>query len=338
MRGPLRGGRFLGALLVATTWLAGAPVWAGPAEQAAADVLFNDAQKLIKEGRVAEACPKLAEAHKLDPTPGTLLNLGDCYERIGKTASAYGTFDEAEVLAKKNNDPSRAKEAEKRKGLVLPKLVKVVIHVPDASKAAGLVIKWDDQALGEGRWETPFPVDPGDHMVEAVAPGRRAWRAKAKVEGSGTTNIDVPRLQVDDKSKADGAGAQVPYWSGQRIGGVATMGIGAGALIAGVVTGALTMVKSGDVKKLCDFEKGTCVSQEGLDQRDSALVLSNATNGLLIGGGVLLATGIIVFALAPKAAVSFGGTSPQTPQQRASGRGWVTVKATGSGVLVQGAF
>lgn len=336
MRGWSRGGRFLGVLSAVATWLVVAPVWAGPAEQAAADVLFNDAQKLIKEGRVAEACPKLAEAHRLDPTPGTLLNLGDCYERIGKTASAYGSFDEAEALAKKNNDATRLKEAEKRKGLVLPKLVKVTIHVPDASKAAGLVIKWDDQVVGEGRWETPFPVDPGDHMVEAAAPGRQAWRAKAKVEGSGTTNIDIPRLQVADRAKPDGAGAPAPYWNGQRIGGVATMGIGAGALLAGVVTGALTMVKSADVKKLCDFEKGTCVSQEGLDQRDSALVLSNATNGLLIGGGVLLATGIIVFATAPKAAppASFG----ETPQRSASGRGWVTVKATGSGVLVQGAF
>src|SRR5512132_1412974 len=61
-----------------------------PADKAVATVLFND------------ACPKFEESQRIDPTPGTLLNLGDCYERSTppRTASAWGTFKRAEVMAR----------------------------------------------------------------------------------------------------------------------------------------------------------------------------------------------------------------------------------------------
>ena len=66
--------------------------WAGVQEQAAAEALFQEARQLMKTGAYAEACPKLFDSNRLDTAVGTLLYLGECYEKSGKTASAWTTF------------------------------------------------------------------------------------------------------------------------------------------------------------------------------------------------------------------------------------------------------
>ena len=59
----------------------------------------QDAETLFREGRVAAeagnytvACPKFEESYKLDPAPGTLLNLADCEENRGQLVKAWQHF------------------------------------------------------------------------------------------------------------------------------------------------------------------------------------------------------------------------------------------------------
>ena len=70
-------------------------------DQAAARALFNEGRELLTAGRYAEACPKFEAARKLYASAGILLNLGDCYERLGRTASAWTEFGEAVSLARR---------------------------------------------------------------------------------------------------------------------------------------------------------------------------------------------------------------------------------------------
>src|SRR5947207_15885135 len=72
---------------------------AGAAQKAAAESLFDDALKAMKSGHFTEACPKLEESERIDPAIGTLLYLGECYEKTGRTASAWATFREAASAA-----------------------------------------------------------------------------------------------------------------------------------------------------------------------------------------------------------------------------------------------
>ena len=74
------------------------------AQAALANQLFDDAEKLMAVDRVSEACPKYAESQRLDPQLGTLLHLGVCYGKVGKTASAWASFKDAADMAARKHD------------------------------------------------------------------------------------------------------------------------------------------------------------------------------------------------------------------------------------------
>src|SRR5690349_10947186 len=100
--------------LACVTTLATARALAEPtaAERSLAAALFDQGRTLMGEGKVDEACVKLAESQRLDPGGGTLLNLALCHEKQGKIATAWTEFREARATAKKDNRPDREAAAD----------------------------------------------------------------------------------------------------------------------------------------------------------------------------------------------------------------------------------
>src|SRR5690348_10457717 len=60
-----------------------------------AEKLFGEGQSLMASSQFAEACVKFAASQRLDPGIGTLLRLGDCFEKSGRSTSAFRAFQEA---------------------------------------------------------------------------------------------------------------------------------------------------------------------------------------------------------------------------------------------------
>src|SRR5258708_3956605 len=85
-----------------------------PPAEARADTLFTAAKQLRAGGQVADACPMFAESKRLAPAVGVTLYLADCYERLGRTASAWDQFRDAERLAHERGDEKRASVAHGR--------------------------------------------------------------------------------------------------------------------------------------------------------------------------------------------------------------------------------
>src|SRR5829696_5855787 len=94
------------------------------ADEPTAEALFTEGRRLLAERRYAEACAKLAESQRLDPAIGTLLNLADCHEKNGQTASAWARFREAAEAARRAGDATREKVAARRASALDEKLSK----------------------------------------------------------------------------------------------------------------------------------------------------------------------------------------------------------------------
>src|SRR3954469_8263227 len=132
LRGLRHGGVFL-VFLVAVGVLLAAPVRAEPtsSDKAAAEGLFSDARRLMVAGKFQEACPKLEASQRLDPAVGTVLNLADCYERSGRTASAWMEFLEAASAARQSGSADREAEARGRASALESRLSYLVITRKD---------------------------------------------------------------------------------------------------------------------------------------------------------------------------------------------------------------
>lgn len=181
-------------LVLLLALLAPLPAHAG-GEGAAAEALFREARALMDKGKHADACPKLEEAMRLDPTGMTAFVLGECLERTGKTASAWARFAEAQEFARKKGAAAKAKEIEQRMTALEPKLARLTVQVTKA--VPGLEVRRDELAVGSGSLGSAVPVDPGEHEITAQAPGRKPWKKRVAVSAGAKVTVEVPELEAD---------------------------------------------------------------------------------------------------------------------------------------------
>jgi serine/threonine-protein kinase len=258
--------------------------------------LFDEAEALLQKQQVAEACPKYAESYRLDPQLGVLIYLAECYEKNGQLASAWGSFREAEEIARKRGD-GRGDHARERAAALEPHLSYLVVEVPENAHVAGLEVLRDGAVVAPVLWGSRAAIDAGKHRVEARAPGYKPWQTEVDVakEGSATA-LKVPRLVA----APSGTSADAPAAKGtsQRIAAIAVGGLGLAAVGAGGFFGLSAQSSYSDSKDLCN-DKGFCTPR-GTELRDSAkskaLVATIATGA---GAAALITAGILWFT-APK--------------------------------------
>jgi hypothetical protein len=283
------------ATLLSATVLAGASsAVAQPtaADRTLAETLFDEGQKLMEAGKYAEACPKLAESQRLDPATGTLLNLGVCHEKQGKTASAWMELKEAAAMARRDGRADRVKVAEERAAAIEPSLSRVIINVPPAAAKEGLEIRFDDTVVAPAAWGVAMPADPGTHQVRVSAPGTKIWQTTIEVgPKNDSKEVIVPALE-DKKAAAAPTGrfggqmSTPPASGSNKTVGYVIGGVGIVSLGVGSVFGLQAISKSNDAKDAC---AGTCTQSDvdKMSQAKTAAWISNVGIGLgVVGIGV----------------------------------------------------
>src|SRR4051812_46047956 len=82
--------------------------------KAQADALFDDAKKLMASGEYAKACDDFEASNQVLPQLGTQLNLADCYEKVGRTATAWAEWRVTANAFDKAGNSSKADYARDR--------------------------------------------------------------------------------------------------------------------------------------------------------------------------------------------------------------------------------
>ena len=174
------------------------PTAGAQSDPVAARTLFDEGRKLVTDGKYEVACPKFEESYKLDPGIGTLFNLADCWEHIGRTASAWARFLEVADAAGRAGQKDREQIARDRAAALGPKLSRLVVEVK--SKDSGMELTKDGASFGAAQWGTALPIDPGMHTIEARAPSKQAWKKTVEVPSNGqTVTVTVPALEDEAK-------------------------------------------------------------------------------------------------------------------------------------------
>lgn len=294
-----------------------APPAVTPAHAAQAEQLFQDGVRLREEGKLGDACPKFAESHRLDPSIGALLSLGDCRDRQGKFASAVAAFLEASRLAAQRGEVERGAEALRRASLVEPKVAVLLIRIK--ASTPGLVVKRNNETIEPARLGSRLPVDPGEYTIVAEASGYQPFQSSALVELAGQSIvIDIPALTP--RAKAEGAPTQEA--SGRPLTGYVVGGLGIAALGAGAIFGAMAVSNYSKAEDDCS-ERG-CADRakavDTLDRADTQAWVANAGIGLgLVGVGV--GAYFLFFAPSQKASAPASAGLKLTPGPGAAGLG-----------------
>ncbi len=282
-------------------------------EKAAAEALFREASDLMANAKLKEACAKYQASQDLDPALGTLLRLADCYDRVGKTASAWALFAEAEATANRSQQPERAQIAATRAEDLKERLSTLVLEVQKDQAPPGLVLTVDDATIPAASWGTPLPFDPGVKHVSAKAPGYREWSSDFELpKGPVKRTLRVPELvplppeaQAGEPSPLLSATSSPPMQEAPDAAGTqAALGYvtGGTGLVALTVAGAIAYRAYGlnqDSFAQCAKDDPNACTERGKQLRDEAARYGSwATIVGGIGGG-LAVTGLVLVLTAP---------------------------------------
>jgi hypothetical protein len=299
----LFGGTILGCALLVTT------------RAHAADVSINDeARKYFQAGvsflqdpdgaRYEDAYREFEAAYAASPSPKILGNIGYCafkLERDGEAITAYTRY----LQEVPDVDPAEAAQISRDLATLRAGLVRVTltVDVPGAS-----VIDKRLPARGESISNLYGPVSaridmglrPGHHIIALKAHGEtlQPWEFDAK-PGATLSQAFVLKPAAE---RAHGSSSLVLPWIVTSVGGA--------ALIGGGIVGAITLGKVSTIASNCPNNQ--CPATYALQPaQDDARRFVRTTDVLLIGGGVVAATGLWLF-------VAMGGSSAPRPPSSAA--------------------
>jgi hypothetical protein len=258
-------------------------------QRAVAEALFVEGRRLMAAGDAAGACPKFAESQTLDPGIGTLLNLGRCYARIGRTASAWAAYREAAGLARATGQSVRETAARAEADRLEPSLSKLRVEVPAADSMSLPELSLDGDTWSAALVGVDAPVDPGMHTLTARAPGFLPWSKRFESLPGRTVELSVPPLR-----QAPSVRARAPEpWRWTHSAALTEAVLGVASVGVGVVWGLDARSTYARSDSFCNARQ-EC-EPAGLVLREDAIESARLSTVAFVSGGVLLTGAAIVW-------------------------------------------
>jgi hypothetical protein len=291
--------------------LQGAPARAAGDPDKQAQALFLEAMKLMAKKQYAEACDKLAQSHELDPGMGSEFRLAECYEKLGRMASAYARYVSVAEQAKAAGKPDREAVARKRAAALETKVARLTILIPPAvASLPGIEVARDGAIVDPTLWGAAVPVDPGDHIVNVRAPKKIAFEGKVWAEPAAKLTVAVAALEsVPPPPDPDARGPKS---------NVPTIVLGSAGAVAMVLAATFAGVRASKIGSAhtihdrIDAASGNCVNggKPAAEADDCAALAAAASAGdrmgsaaivsVTLGGAALLGMGAYLLLPPPK--------------------------------------
>ena len=320
-----------------------------------AQALFDRGLKDMLAGRYSSGCNLISESQKLDPRPGTLFTLAECYAKAGKIASAlnhYGDFLAMHAALPADEQRSQRERAEisvRERAKLLEIVPRLSVSLP-ASTPEGTVVMKDGIVLNRDNLNDVMLVDPGEHVFVTQAPGgaptehtvtvRRGERKRVELvvsPGTGVAQVtpagpkpppttrprptpdpssEIPPIEPDTEPDQ---GPHVEQGGAQRTTAFVFGGIGIAGLAVGATAGALVLSERPVILEQCDDQTHAC-QPDGLAASERANTFGMvSTIGFAVGLSAL-ATSAILFITEPRAEVKSSRASLE-PSFGQAGRG-----------------
>lgn len=298
-----------------------------------ARTLFDRGVHLMRLGRHAEACSKFEASLAHFDGVGTRGKLAECYEKLGRIASAWRLYRQIRDLSKGAKAKRRRVFANKRLEALSSRLPRLTIIVGDNIDIPGFQVKNNGRPVAAIELGLAFPVDPGTQTISATAPDYQAQRITVRLQEGETISISLKPMAPSTDAPAseqqpDGVAASPKKdrlarggTSTTRIAGYGLMGLGAAGLLAGAYFGGSAYRDSRELSDTCRADPMACVGDEPAiydRARDNA---TRSDYTFLAGGALVLVGGTLWLLSRPKRRAPDKRTSV-TPTLTPRGVGW----------------
>jgi hypothetical protein len=306
------------------------------ADKATAQALFDEGMRLFDAGDHASACTKFEAAASLLPKAiGVRGKLAECYEAVGKTASAWAAYREVAVLAGAAGQSDRESVAAERAQRLEPDLAYLTISVPEEAAVVGLVVARNGTALSAGALDTPIAVDPGTHEIVASAEGYEASSRTIDVAPKQRVALAIePLVALPPPPEPEPQlGSDVEPMRGRskmKVAGWIAIGAGTASVALGGYFGLRARSRWNEA-----FDDGHCDSNNVCDADGSRLTGqarddASAANYFVISGVIAAAAGGVLWYLSAR--------GDDESAERKTVRVTPSADSDGVGVVVWGAF
>lgn len=307
-------GRLLPALCLVLAASLTAPALADSPQPAAAAALFRSGTELMRQGAHEQACPRLEESLRMAASGRTALALAECHEALGRLNVAWKHYRTALSLARQNRRPDKEKQIEEHIARIERRLARLTLSVTGPLAASpGLRIDLDGDPWGAGTWGVSLPVDPGPHDLHIQATGKVPRTLSLRLAEGQSLSLTLEPLETPPEPAASASALPAapllsapaeppsspapavprrppPETSLRRP---VALGLGVGALLLGVVGGALAVratTQAAEAQNRCFptcAAGGDALYQRSLTTRTWAAISLTTAGGAAVAGLIL---------------------------------------------------
>jgi hypothetical protein len=263
-----------------------------------------------------------------DPTTADCLAASDASLKAGNEHRLRAQRQQLLVCSAASCPADIRNECVRRVDEVNAEIPTLIFEVKDpaGNDLTSVTITMDGEVLAQRLDGAALSADPGDHAFTFQTPGQPPRTRHYLLREAEKNRRESIALGIDIRAAepvADGpergsesTPAEGHGLGGQRVGALVVGGLGVAALAAGGAFGLVAMSRRNTAQAECPQQ---CSDQRGVDAWSAAKSAGNASTGLFIGGGAVLAGAVALWLTAP------GHARPPTVQLSA-GIGAIVVK------------